>query len=58
MLADRVALLENGRVTAIGTHSDLMATVPAYRDLLASKESAEPAASHVAAGSDIQEVQR
>ena len=38
MLADRVALLENGRITAIATHSDLMATVPAYRDLLASRD--------------------
>ncbi len=36
MLADRVALLEDGRITATGTHSELMATVPAYRDLLAS----------------------
>jgi ATP-binding cassette subfamily B protein len=42
MLADRVALLAHGRVTAIGSHSELMATVPAYRDLLASKESDDP----------------
>jgi len=34
-LADRVALLQDGSITHIGTHSDLMATVPAYRDLLA-----------------------
>ena len=38
LLADRVALLEHGRITAVGTHSELMATVPAYRDLLASRE--------------------
>jgi ATP-binding cassette subfamily B protein len=38
MLADRVALLENGRITATGTHSELMAGVPAYRDLLASRD--------------------
>ncbi|WP_025616708.1 ABC transporter ATP-binding protein [Salinispora cortesiana] len=37
-LADRVALLEAGRITALGRHSDLLATVPAYRALL----SAEP----------------
>jgi len=37
MLADRVALLANGRIAALGTHSDLMATVPAYGDLLASR---------------------
>nr|WP_233558921.1 ABC transporter ATP-binding protein [Micromonospora radicis] len=38
-LADRVALLEHGRISAVGTHTDLLATVPAYRALL----SAEPA---------------
>jgi ATP-binding cassette subfamily B protein len=38
MLADRVALLQDGRITAIGTHSELMAGVPAYRDLLASRD--------------------
>ncbi|MDG4815357.1 ABC transporter ATP-binding protein [Micromonospora sp. WMMD956] len=37
-LADRVALLERGRITAVGTHSRLLATVPAYRAVL----SAEP----------------
>ncbi len=37
-LADRVALLEAGRITALGRHADLLATVPAYRALL----SAEP----------------
>ncbi len=38
LLADRVALLEDGRITAVGTHSELMAQVPAYRDLLASRD--------------------
>ncbi len=38
LLADRVALLEHGRITATGTHSELMAGVPAYRDLLASRD--------------------
>ncbi|MFF0823360.1 ABC transporter ATP-binding protein [Micromonospora haikouensis] len=33
-LADRVALLERGRITAVGTHSRLLATVPAYRAVL------------------------
>jgi ATP-binding cassette, subfamily B, bacterial len=34
LLADRVALLEDGRVTAVGTHRELLASVPAYRNLL------------------------
>jgi ATP-binding cassette subfamily B protein len=33
-LADRVALLADGRIAAVGTHSDLLATVPAYRAVL------------------------
>ncbi len=37
-LADRVALLVDGRVTAVGTHSELMATEPGYQDLLASRD--------------------
>ena len=35
LLADRVALLQGGTVTHVGTHSELLATVPAYRQLLA-----------------------
>lgn len=35
LLADRVALLQDGRITAVGPHSDLLAEVPAYRNLLA-----------------------
>ncbi|MBX7265315.1 ABC transporter ATP-binding protein [Micromonospora sp. Llam7] len=33
-LADRVALLEHGRITAVGRHAELLATVPAYRAVL------------------------
>jgi ATP-binding cassette, subfamily B, bacterial len=33
-LADRVALLENGTVTAVGTHSELMESEPSYRAVL------------------------
>jgi ATP-binding cassette subfamily B protein len=36
LLADRVALLEAGRITAVGRHTDLLAEVPAYRALLSS----------------------
>src|SRR4051794_28894295 len=35
MLADKVALLQNGTITHVGAHSQLLATVPAYRELLA-----------------------
>ncbi len=35
MLADKVALLQDGTITHVGKHSELMATVPAYRQLLA-----------------------
>ena len=35
MLADRVALLVDGRITHVGTHRDLLDTVPSYRELLA-----------------------
>src|SRR3954449_11509109 len=35
MLADRVALLQDGTITHVGTHRELLATVPAYRELLA-----------------------
>jgi ATP-binding cassette subfamily B protein len=35
LLADRVALLEHGTITHVGQHRELLATVPAYRELLA-----------------------
>jgi ATP-binding cassette subfamily B protein len=37
LLADRVALLQDGTITHVGNHSELLATVPAYRDLLAAE---------------------
>ena len=39
LLADKVALLADGTITHVGRHRDLLAQVPAYRELLA----AEPA---------------
>ncbi|MCP2635095.1 ABC transporter ATP-binding protein/permease [Microbacterium sp. HD4P20] len=38
MLADRVALLEAGRVTAVGTHSELLRTSEHYRHVISSLE--------------------
>lgn len=38
MLADRVALLERGRVTAVGRHSELLATNDHYRFVISSLE--------------------
>jgi ATP-binding cassette, subfamily B, bacterial len=35
LLADKVALLQGGTITHVGAHSDLLANVPAYRELLA-----------------------
>jgi ATP-binding cassette, subfamily B, bacterial len=38
MLADRVALLENGRITAVGTHHELLETSEHYRFVISSLE--------------------
>ena len=43
-LADRVALLESGRVTAVGTHSELLRTSEHYRYVISSLEIAARAA--------------
>jgi ATP-binding cassette subfamily B protein len=46
LLADKVALLQDGTITHVGSHHDLLETVPAYRSLLAAEaeEDAELAA--------------
>lgn len=38
LLADRVALLQNGTITHVGTHADLLSRVPEYRYLLAADD--------------------
>jgi ATP-binding cassette, subfamily B, bacterial len=45
LLADRVALLQRGTITHVGTHRELLDTVPAYRELLAADADLEEAAS-------------
>jgi ATP-binding cassette subfamily B protein len=45
MLADRVALLEDGRVTAVGTHSELLRESGHYRFVISSLEDDERRAS-------------
>ena len=44
VLADRVALLAGGVIAAVGTHSELLATEPRYRELMS--------ADHLGAGDD------
>ncbi|AXI79524.1 ABC transporter ATP-binding protein [Peterkaempfera bronchialis] len=34
LLADRVALLADGRISAVGTHQELLESCPAYRELM------------------------
>ena len=58
MLADRVALLEHGTITHVGTHRELLDGVPAYRELLAADavEEAEASATGGRATDATQEV--
>ena len=42
-LADRVALLEDGTVRAVGTHSELMESEPSYRAVLSQESEDVPA---------------
>ncbi|HEY0237999.1 MAG TPA: ABC transporter ATP-binding protein [Friedmanniella sp.] len=43
LIADKVALLQDGTITHVGTHSELLATVPAYRELLSADEDLDTA---------------
>jgi ATP-binding cassette subfamily B protein len=45
LLADKVALLQDGTITHVGEHSELLATVPVYRELLAADAELEEALS-------------
>jgi ATP-binding cassette subfamily B protein len=56
MLADRVALLERGRITAVGTHSELLASSEHYRFVISSLDDDDPLAPATADGDGRQEV--
>ena len=43
LLADRVALLDHGTITHVGTHAQLLAGVPQYRYLLAADDECDDA---------------
>ncbi len=49
-LADRVAFLENGTITAVGTHAELLAAYPSYRAILSQESEPAPPSGVVAAG--------
>jgi ATP-binding cassette subfamily B protein len=52
VLADKVALLENGTITHIGTHAELLARVPQYRYLLAADDELDDGAERACAWQD------
>ena len=52
LLADRVALLSDGTITHIGTHAQLLATVPQYRYLLAADDELDDRAERSCAWED------
>jgi ATP-binding cassette subfamily B protein len=56
-LADRVAVVEKGRIIALGTHAELLATEPRYVEILAQAEADEQRARE-GAGEDDLEAQR
>ena len=49
-LADRVVLLDSGRIVADGTHAELLASTPLYSEVLAQASSEEQRAAEAAAG--------
>ncbi|HUF32758.1 MAG TPA: ABC transporter ATP-binding protein [Acidimicrobiales bacterium] len=55
-LADRVVLLEDGRIVADGTHSELMASEPRYTEVLAHVEEESAAAEASAAAGGLVDV--
>jgi ATP-binding cassette subfamily B protein len=58
LLADKVALLQNGTITHVGTHAQLLADVPQYRYLLAADDELVDDAEHACAWEDDDERDR
>jgi ATP-binding cassette subfamily B protein len=52
LLADKVALLSDGTITHIGTHTQLLATVPQYRSLLAADDELDDGSERVCVWED------
>lgn len=55
LLADKVALLEGGTITHVGTHSELLAGVPQYRYLLAADDELDDGSERACAWQDDEE---
>jgi ATP-binding cassette subfamily B protein len=57
-LADRVVLLDGGRIVADGTHAELLASTPLYSEVLAQAATVEDEAAQVEAETDLEGVER
>jgi ATP-binding cassette subfamily B protein len=58
LLADKVALLEHGAITHVGTHAQLLASVPQYRYLLAADDELDDGAERACAWQDDEDRNR
>lgn len=58
LLADKVALLQDGTITHIGTHAQLLAQVPQYRYLLAADDELDDACERACEWEDEEELGR
>ncbi|MED5813546.1 ABC transporter ATP-binding protein [Mycolicibacterium sp. 050232] len=58
LLADKVALLQDGTITDIGTHAQLLAQVPQYRYLLAADDELDDACERSCEWEDDEELSR
>ena len=58
LLADKVALLQGGAITHVGTHAQLLASVPEYRYLLAADDELDDGAERACAWQDDEDRNR